>query len=371
MKIVFTGGGSGGHLVPIVAVARELRRLHTADDLLLYYMGPQDDFVMGLLPQEGVAVKKIVGGKIRHYFSFLNIIDIGFKIPLGFLQSFFALLFLRPQLVFSKGGTGSAVVSVAARVLGIPVFIHESDAAPGKSNKLVSGWAEKIFTSFPKTDFFDPSKVLVVGNPIKKELLEEGSMAEARELFNLTLEKPVLLFLGGSQGAESINDFVLNMLNSALQKYEIIHVTGKRNFDRVSKEAEATVDKPLQTYYHPKYQLNEVELKHALFAASVVISRAGAGGIFEIAACGKPSILIPLAGHQSKNAYQYAATGASLVLEQENLSTNFFIGKIDYLLANAQKVQEMKDAALEFAKPLAAKAIAREILEFLQTNEKR
>ncbi len=369
MKIAFTGGGSGGHVTPIVAIVRELKRLHQEDDLQIYFIGPNDEFVQQSLPQEGVIIKKITAGKIRRYFSFSNIIDIAVKIPLGVIQSFFLLLFLRPQLVFSKGGTGSAQVCFAANVLRIPIFLHESDADPGQSNKTISKWAKKIFTSFPRTEFFDPAKIIPVGNPVKKELLE-GSKAEAKELFNVTLEKPILLFIGGSQGAEAINDFVVTLISIALQKYEIIHVTGSKNFDRVTREAEAILDKSMQAYYHPKYQLNEIEMKHALAAADVVISRAGAGGIFEIAACGKPSILVPLAGHQSKNAYQYAATGAAIVLEQENLSPNFFVGKIDYLLDTPGKAEAMKNAALEFSKPLAAKALAREILEFLHSNEK-
>ncbi len=179
------------------------------------------------LTQEGFKIHIIAAGKIRNYFSFENFTDVLFKIPLGFLQSFFVMLFSRPRLVFSKGGTGSAPVLLAAKILGVPIFIHESDSVPGKSNKLAFNWAKKVFISFPNTEGFSGNpKTMVVGNPILKEVLE-GNQASAKDIFGLTLEKPVLLFWGGSQGAQPLNDFVLTILPQLLQDYEVIHVCGK------------------------------------------------------------------------------------------------------------------------------------------------
>ena len=354
--------------MPVIAVAREIKRLHPGNDLEIHYIGPKDELSLLLLAQENIKAHTIVAGKIRRYFSFENFIDVLFKIPFGFLQSFFLALFMMPKLVFSKGGSGSLVVCLCAYILGRPIFVHESDSAPGISNKIVSKWAKKVFTSFPRTEYFDLSKTLLVGNPIRKEITE-GSIQATKEIFNLTLEKPVVLFLGGSQGAQALNDFVLSILNDLLQDYEVIHLCGSKNYRSVKIESQVVLDKELEKYYHLWEFLDEVQLKHALSAASIVISRAGAGSIFEIAACGKPSILIPLpssaSDHQSKNAYQYASTGAAVVIEQENMTHNFFIGKINYLLSNSEKMDEMKKAALQFAKPLAAKAIAREILEYL------
>ncbi|OGZ72933.1 MAG: hypothetical protein A2908_04675 [Candidatus Staskawiczbacteria bacterium RIFCSPLOWO2_01_FULL_38_12b] len=367
-KILFTGGGTGGHLFPIIAIARETRRLSDSKDISLYYMGHGNQLSLRLLEQENIKAYAIVSGKIRRYFSFENITDVLFKIPLGFLQSFFLLLFRRPALVFSKGGSGSFVVVLAARVLMIPVFLHESDAVPGMSNRISSHFAKKIFTSFEKTEYFDLEKTSLVGNPILKELLE-GSVTSAKELFNLTFEKPILFFWGGSQGAEPINDFVLNILNNLLKNYEVIHMCGKKNYQQVQAEAQTMLDQNLKKYYHAWSFLNEIELKHVFKVADFVISRGGAGSIFEIAATGKPSIIIPLpssAGdHQSKNAYQYARTGAAIIIEQGNLNPNFFMAKLDYLFSRPQELEQMKAAALRFAKPLAARAIAREILEYL------
>jgi len=368
MKILFTGGGTGGHVFPIVAIVREIRRIYPKKDLEFYYIGPKDEFGLILLSQEDFIIKTIISGKIRRYFSWRNFLDILFKIPFGVLQSFFLLLKIKPDLVFSKGGSGSIAVTYCAKILRIPVFLHESDVAPGLSNQETSKWAKKIFTSFPKTEYFDPAKIILVGNPIRKELLE-GDKQTAKDLFNLTFEKPVIMIYGGSQGAEVINDFILRVLNNLLKNFEIIHVTGRENYKETEAESEVVVDENLEKYYHPIGFLDEEKMKHAYKAADFIISRAGASAIFEIAALGKSSILIPLptaaAGHQAKNAYAYAETGAALVIEQDNLTPNFFMEKIQLLFLHKETLEKMKEEALRFSKPLAAKAVAREILEFL------
>ena len=367
MKIVFTGGGTGGHVFPIVAVAREMRRIYPKKDLELFYVGPKDELNLILLAQEDFKIKTISSGKIRRYLSFQNIPDILFNIPISFLQAFFILLKIKPQLIFSKGGSGSIAVTYSAKLLKIPVFIHESDVVPGLSNRKTSKWAERVYTSFPKTEYFDLDKVIVVGNPIRKELLE-GDTKKAEELFNLTFQKPVVLFLGGSQGAEAINDFVLLVLNDLLKDFEVLHVCGREKLKETEAESQVVINKDLERYYHPVAFLDEEKLKHAYKAADFIISRSGSGSIFEIAAIGKPSILVPLPGaaadHQSKNAYAYAESGAALVIEQDNLKPNFFMQRFNSIFLHPEALEKMAEDALRFSKPLAAKAVAREILEF-------
>lgn len=368
MKILFTGGGSGGHIMPIIAIVRELKRLKPDHGIDIHYAGPKNSSNFFLLSQDGIKAHGIAAGKIRRYFSLRNIIDVAFTIPFSFVQSFFLLLFLRPHLVFSKGGTGSLVITYMANLMSIPVFLHEGDIAPGLSNQRTSRWAKKVFISFEKTEYFDLASCIVTGNPIKKELAE-GTVEGARDAFGLSFEKPVLLILGGSQGAQAINDFITLVANELLKTYEIIHVCGQKNYKTALAESAVVISKPLQAYYHLFPALDEIQLKHALKAAQLVISRSGSGGIFEVALCGKPSILVPLpsaaANHQSKNAYEYAKTGAAVVIEQENLIPNFFVSKINYLFSHPEELQAMSDAAYRFSKPLAAKAIAREILEYL------
>lgn len=367
MKIVFTGGGSGGHIFPIVAIARELRRMYPKKDLEFYYIGLKDEFGLIMLRQEDFIIKTIVSGKMRRYASYQNVIDVLFKIPFGFLQSIFLLIQIRPQLIFSKGGSGSISVTQAARLLRIPVFLHESDIVPGLSNRFTSRWAKKIFTSFPKTEYFDPVKTMLVGNPIRKELLD-GDTKTAGELFDLTFQKPIILFLEGSQGAEAMNDFVLSILNDFLKKFELIHICGRNNIAQVQAESQVVVDKDLEKYYHVVGFLDEEKMKNAYKVADFVISRSGSGSIFEIAALGKPSILVPLplaaANHQAKNAYAYSQTGAAVVVEQDNLTRNFFLDIIHNIFLHPDKLKKMGEEALRFSKPRAAITIAREILEY-------
>jgi UDP-N-acetylglucosamine--N-acetylmuramyl-(pentapeptide) pyrophosphoryl-undecaprenol N-acetylglucosamine transferase len=339
----------------------------------LHYIGPKDQYSGILLQQENIKVHNIASGKLRRYFSFRNFVDILFTIPFGFLQSFFLLISIRPKLVLSKGGSGSLVAASAARTLGIPVFLHESDSVPGLSNQKISAYAKKIFISFPKTEYFDLEKTLLTGHPILKELTE-GSKESAKDIFHLNDNLPVVLFWGGSQGAEPINDFVINVLPELLGQYQIIHVCGKKNFRTVQEESKVMLHNAteLEKNYHVLPFLEESQLKHAFAIADLVVSRAGAGSIFELAGAGKPAIIIPLpssaGNHQSKNAYQYAASGGAIVIEQDNLIPNFFMEKIRYLLSDPKELEHMKQAALQFAKPLAAKAIAREILEYLHVQ---
>ncbi len=369
MRILFTGGGTGGHVFPLVSVIRETRKLHPQEDLEFFYIGPKDDdFGSILISQETAEIRKIIFGKIRRYFSFQNFIDILFKIPFGFIQTLYYFARIDPNFVFSKGGSGSLPVVFWARVFKIPFFIHESDATPGLSNRIASRWAKKIFISFPKTEYFDLSKAILVGNPTRREILN-GSKEIAEGLFELTLEKPAFLILGGSQGAEFINDFVLNNLNKLLSDYEIIHSCGIDNYHEVLIESQSVIRDDLKIFYHLYGFLDEEKIKHAYRASDFVISRAGSGSIFEISAVGIPSILIPLtksAGdHQAKNAYLYAETGASIVLEEENMKPDFFFEKIHHIFADPENLKNMREAALRFSKPNAGKEIAINILEYL------
>ena len=372
MKILFTGGGTGGHIFPIIAIVREIRKFSPKKRLDFYYIGPQDEFNKLLLSQEDIKVKEISAGKIRRYLTFKsffqNIYDIFVKNPAGLISSFFYIFFLAPDLIFSKGGFGSIPSSIAGWILRVPIFLHEADAAPGLANRFLARVSIELFISFRKTPFFSERRMLLVGNPIRRELLT-GSKEKAKQFFNLTGEKPVVLVMGGSQGAQRINDKILDILPSLLKEFELIHQTGERNFRQVKEGAKVMISKDLEKYYHPFGFLKEQELKKAYAACDFVISRAGAGSIFEIAALGKPSILVPLPesaqGHQLKNAYTYAMEGAALVLEEENFTPHFFLEKLKYLFSRPKELEKMRKAAKEFSKPLAAKIIAAYLLTYL------
>jgi len=368
MKILFAGGGTGGHIFPIIAIAREIRRIYPKKDLKFFYLGPRDRFSTILLSQEGIKVKTILAGKIRRYFSLLNFIDIFFKIPLGIFQTLFDLFFSAPDLIFSIGGYGSLPVVIAGWILRIPIFLHESDVSPGLANRFISRFALEIFVSFPRTEYFSVKKMILVGNPIRREILT-GSKEEAKELFKLTGEKPVILIFGGSQGAQKINEVVLAILPELLSNFEVIHQCGEKNFKEVKTSVKAIISEDLEKYYHLSSFLKEGELRQAYQAADIVVSRAGSGSIFEISALGKPSVLIPLPkaaqDHQLKNAYSYARNRASLVIEETNLTPHFFLERLKYLIFSPQELENMMRGAKEFSKPRAAEIIASYLVEYL------
>ncbi len=375
MKILFTGGGSGGHIFPIIAVAREIKKACTKKGikkLQLVYIGPRDKLAKVLLSQEGIKVKTILAGKMRRYFTpkaiFLNIIDMLIKVPVGAVQSFFRLFFESPDLIFSKGGYGSVFIVLWGKLFRTPIFIHESDKSPGLANRILSKIALELFVSFPETEYFSPKKMILIGNPIRKEILE-GSKETAKNNFKLILDKPVILITGGSQGAQRINDVVLAVMPEILEKFELIHLTGRKNFKQTKAEAEVMIPSNLRKYYHAFPFLREPDLKHIYQAADLIVGRAGSGSIFEIAALGKPSILIPLAesaqNHQVKNAYAYAKSGTTIVIEEENLTPHFFLAKLTYLFSRSKQLQKMSLSAQEWIKLHAARVLAGYIVEYL------
>ncbi len=371
MKILFTGGGTAGHIFPIIAIIRELKKQGFV--FTPVYMGPKDEFSRVELSQEQVKIKTVLAGKIRRYLNWKsvlqNLADLLFKIPLGFLQSFFYIFFFAPDLIFSKGGYGSVPTVFCGWLFQIPIIIHESDVTPGAANRLLSKLAPRVMVSFPasKTEYFPEKKMISVGNPIRKRITE-GSKEKAKSLFNLTGEKPVILVIGGSQGSQTINDLILLVLPTMLNKFEIIHQTGRKNFKNLKAEAKVVVAKEREKYYHPLPFLREVELREAYAAADLIISRSGSGSVFEVAACGKPSILVPLSNsaqnHQVKNAYAYAHYEACVVMEETNLTPHFLFEKIKYLFAHPDEMEKMSGKAQEFSKPESAQAIAKYLITF-------
>lgn len=371
MKILFAGGGSGGHIFPIIAIAREIKKTHPKADII--YMGPEDELSSKTFFKEGIKTCFIFSGKIRRYFnpiSFLeNIFDVLIKIPLGIIQAFLILFFIAPDLIFCKGGYGSLPAAIAGSLLGIPIVLHESDVAPGLANRILSRFSKIIFVSFPakQTSDFPFAKMIEMGNPIRPGLLDIEPNFAKNEL-RISSNKPVLLVLGGSQGSARINNLLIQILPKVLNEFEIIHQTGYNDFERIRSEFLACIPNDLQSSYHIYPFLTEIQIKSAMSLAACIVGRAGAGTIFEIAAFHKPSILIPLSesaqNHQTKNAYAYAKSGAAIVLEEKNCTPAFFSEKV-FDLITFGNLELMAKAAAEFGKPQAASNIAKFITDFL------
>lgn len=382
-RILLTGGGTGGHVFPLVAVARELQRM--ADDPstpLIRYYGPKAIY-NDYLKKEGIAVKNIAGAKWRRYFSLLNFLDI-FKFSWSILQSFWKIYWYMPDVAFSKGGPGALPVLFACWFYKIPIFIHESDTFPGLTNQISSRWAKKVFVAWESAKQHFPDKnTNIVGIPLRDVIIEgakaafanPNSASAAKEKFSFNISEPLVLILGGSQGAQKINEFTLNNLEGYLPKFQILHQVGSANYEEYSRLYRVLSEKWSKELKErcQFYAFFETNLAEAYAAADLIISRAGATAIFEIAAFGKPSILMPItesAGdHQRINAYEYARTGAAIVIEEANLLSNVVLGQIEKILNSQELKNGMSTAAKSFAKPDAAKLIAVNILIEAVTGE--
>ncbi len=371
-RIVLTGGGSGGHVFPLVAVAEELKKIPA--DLELHYVGPKSPLNQEFLERD-IPVRTILGSKIRRYLSFGTIVDIP-KFFISLLQALFYLYRIMPDAVFSKGGTGAFPVVFAAWCYRIPVVIHESDSVPGLQNRLSGTFAKKICISFSgAADYFKKEKLVFTGNPIREALLHmaEAQMPHEKVAIGFKDEAPLLFIVSGSQGAARINRFLFDNFELLLQEFQIYHQVGPSNTEDAeffAASALQSFDENMKRRYKMAGFLSLREMQAAYAAADIVLSRAGASGIFEIAAFGKPSLLIPLQGsandHQRLNAYEYAKGGAAVVVEESNLTPHVVVDQAVRILKDKNLYGSMSAAAKAFSKPDAAKMIARELTTLLR-----
>jgi UDP-N-acetylglucosamine--N-acetylmuramyl-(pentapeptide) pyrophosphoryl-undecaprenol N-acetylglucosamine transferase len=377
MKILLTGGGTGGHFYPLIAIAEKLIELSDQQkiiDLKLYYMSdsiPDSEYNKRMLFDNKITFVQVPAGKMRTYFSVSNFFDI-FKTITGAFIGLISMFFIYPDVVISKGGYAAFPAVFGAKLLRIPVIVHESDSFPGRLNVWTAKFAWHVAISWPEAiEYLPKEKTILTGQPIRKEILH-GNPTLAHEFFKLNSDLPVILVLGGSQGAEIINDVILEALPYLLSHYQIIHQTGKNNIDDVLSRSNLVMEKNpnIERYIAMPY-LNNLATRMAAGCANIIISRAGSA-IFEIASWGIPSIIIPITNsngdHQRKNAYNYARTGACEVIEEGNLSPHLLSSEIDKLLGSKEKLSQMKESALTFATPTAAEKIAQSAIDLAQSH---
>lgn len=377
MKIVFTGGGTGGHFYPIIAVAQKVNQIVDDENISgakLYYFS-DSPYDKEMLFENGIIFEEVKAGKLRTYFSWKNFTDI-FKTLAGALNAVYKLFSIYPDAVFSKGGYAAFPTVFAAWVLRIPVIIHESDSAPGRVNRWSGHFAKKIAVSFSEAaKHFPEKRVAWTGQPIRNEIERPAPKKEAFSYFKLEEELPVILVLGGSQGAELINNAVIDALPRLVQNYQIIHQTGVKNFQLTANRAEVVLhDNEYKLRYLSVPFLNPLALRMASGVASVVISRAGSM-LFEIASWGLPSILVPItntnADHQRQNAFNYAHSGACVVVEEMNMTANILSSEIEEIMNDKEEYKNMVQSAKAFNKEEAALKIARELVDIALRHESR
>jgi UDP-N-acetylglucosamine--N-acetylmuramyl-(pentapeptide) pyrophosphoryl-undecaprenol N-acetylglucosamine transferase len=376
MKILLTGGGTGGHFYPLIAIAEKLLEIAEKEkivNLKLYYMS-DSPFEKRMLFENKLEYIKVPSGKIRTYRSIYNFLD-KFSLITGAIYGLINMFFIFPDVIISKGGYAAFPAVFAAKILRIPVIIHESDSYPGRLNLWTAKFAKRIAVSWSEAaEFLPKERTVLTGQPIRKNILEKNADKQSScDFFKLSPNLPTVLVLGGSQGAQLINNRIIDILPELLTRYQVIHQTGANNIDEVESLANLLIkEAEKKARYVSLPYLNNLSTRMAAGCADLIISRAGSA-IFEIASWGIPSIIIPITNsngdHQRKNAYNYARLGACEVIEELNLSPHVLIAEIDNLLNNKNKLEQFQNNAKAFANKDAAEKIASEALKIALEHE--
>lgn len=382
MKIVFVGGGTGGHFYPLISVAEEIDSRAQENQLVRpkkYYFGPSA-YNEKALYDAGMRHVYCPAGKLRRTGDFLSTIKNFFSlfsVLAGALKAFVNLLIIFPDAVFSKGGYASFPVLWAARLLRIPVVIHESDSVLGRVNRWSASFAERIAVSYPEAEQSltegQRKKAALVGIPIRRQLLR-NPYPDAHALLKLDPKIPTVVVLGGSSGARFLNDSILDALPLLLKKYQVVHQTGERNIEGVKSESASFLRalKGLHAY-RPLAHLNAHYMRVLYSVADVIITRAGSGTLFEIAEWGIPSIVVPIpddvSHDQRSNAYAYARSAGGTVIEERNFSLHLLLSRIDAILSDERVRKDLSERAKSFSSPGAAEKIARLLVDILKSHE--
>ena len=329
-KIVLTGGGTAGHVTPNIALLPALRQAGYE----ISYMGSYDGIEKRLIADFDIPYTGISTGKLRRYLDIRNLTD-PFRVIKGFSEARKYLKSYCPDVVFSKGGFVSVPVVRAAAALGIPCILHESDMTPGLANRLCFPVAKKICCNFPETmQMLPEGKAVLTGSPIRSELAQ-GNRIAGLDLCGFTANRPVILVIGGSLGAANVNKAGRDALPRLLEDFQVVHLCGKDKIDNLL----------LTTSGYKQFEYVKTELKDLFAMADIVISRAGANSICELLALKKPNVLIPLPaassrGDQLLNAASFEAQGFSLVINEDDLTTELLVAKVHELFSNRQSYHD-------------------------------
>lgn len=353
-SIAMTGGGTAGHVFPGLAVAEELARRWAGR---VFWIGGRSGMERQLVERAGLPFHGIPAGKLRRYFSLRNLTDVA-RVAAGVAASLAILRRERPAVLFSKGGFVSVPPVIAARLLGIPCITHESDFDPGLATRINMRFCRSVCVSWPQTLSYLPAeasgRAVVTGNPVRAALAQ-ADPARGRAFVGCPAGRPLLLVIGGSLGSSPVNRLVSQCLEGLLEAAFVAHQMGERDY------APSTVP----GYFTAGFVAEE--MPHLLAAADLVVCRAGANTLAELAFLGRPSILIPLPatgsrGDQLRNARMFGEAGAAVVLEEEKADGAALLAAVTSLLGEPSRLAGMGGRAKALARPDAAAAIAGEIL---------
>lgn len=361
--IVFTGGGTGGHIFPGLAVIDELKNRTDAN---IAWIGASKGIDRELVEGHGIAFYGIPSGKLRRYFDFHNFTDF-FRIIAGFFSALALLLKLKPKIVFSKGGFVSVPPCMAARLLRIPLVTHECDFSPGLATRINARFATDIYVSCKDTVALFPEKfrkrITVTGNPVRPAFYS-GDPTRGRAFIGASESKlPILLVLGGSLGARQVNDLIAGCVDRLCSRFIVVHQTGSQNTDQtISPENGLTRER-----YKP-FPFIRSEMPDVLASATVVVARSGANTVWECAAAGKPMILVPLEkgssrGDQVENARFFVGAGAATMMTGLDATSDRLARTAIDLIDNERLFSDMASASLAMGTSRPARLIADLMLE--------
>jgi len=353
--IILVGGGTGGHVTPLLSVAESLLEKGVNSNsiyLITDKVSAKQDYVLG----HRINIKIIPGGKFNRFFTLRNLAT-PFLVLAGFFASYFFLRKVRPDVVLAKGAYLSLPVVYAAKVLGIPVYLHESDSVMGVTNRRLAPKAEKIFVSFP-TDFYSDdlrSKLEFSGLPIRKLFFQK--MPEE------SLGKRIVIW-GGSQGAEGINELIIKNLEEYLISFNLFHICGEKHFEKYDEIRKNLPDELKKRYY--LYGIIGKEIFKIISQAALVISRAGATSLFELAALARPAIIIPYpaaaADHQTKNADYFTQNDAIILIKEDELDADALKKAIFETMEDRDKREKLSKNIENLAQREASERISKQLL---------
>jgi len=332
IRILFSGGGTLGPVTPLLAIFDTIHSAHP--DAVCVWVGTKNGAERVLIEQKGISFQTMPSGKFRRYVSWITFMD-AIRVLEGFFYSLFFLWKFRPDICISAGGFVSVPIHWAGWFLGIPTWIHQQDVVVGLSNRLMSPCAKKITTALQShLTHFPRRKTEWLGNPVRNEMLH-GSRDEAMKLFDLKEGVPVVFATGGGTGSLCVNQLVTEAVQHLQDSAQVIHLSGRERPQELVEQAQKHFD-----FYHT-YQFFTEEMKHAYAVADIVISRGGFGTLTELAALGKPAILIPKPGHQEENVRFLADAGAVILVNEATSDGNHLAHVIKDLLRDQTRQRQL------------------------------
>lgn len=361
-KIVLTGGGTAGHILPTLAVAEEIEK--QAPKTKFIYIGSKYGLESKIIPGTKYQFYGISVGKLKRYWAWDNFLTL-FKVFIGFFESLKILYYERPDVIFAKGGYVTVPVVIAGWFLKIPSIIHESDSILGLANKILSVFSYRIATAYPSRYYHKKyqKKIVYAGLPIRKDFLEINKN-KLYEKFDLSSKLPIVLVFGGSQGAHQINILISKIIRKILKNAQVIHITGDMDNEKMNQKRSRLTEDLKERYKIFRFITDE--MPDALNVADLVISRCGANTLAEISACKKPAILIPLStsasNHQISNALIFQENKAAVILNEKKIKPIELLKKINDLISRPFLLEELGKRANKFYRPNSAQIIAKEII---------